>query len=88
MSALAPGAEERVGLLGLLWVPGFASTGCGGGEGGWLGREQAQWGWGRGGPWRRGVDWDAGRPGFPARPDEGSDHSGGRVREGFSLRRG
>lgn len=72
MSVLAPGVEEQAGLLELLWAPSFANTGCGGGEGGWLGREQARWGWGEVGCGGGGVDGNTARPGLPARPDEGS----------------
>lgn len=52
VSSLSGGREQSA--LGEAPAPGFASTGCGGGEEGWLGREQAPWGWGA-------VGWGWGR---------------------------
>lgn len=78
MSTLIPGVGAQLGFLGLLGTPSFANAGCGGGEQGWLGREQAPWEWGEGRwGWGR-VDGNSERePGLLARPGEGSGRGRG-----------
>lgn len=84
MSTLIPGVGAQVGFLGLLGTPSFANAGCGGGEQGWLGREQAPWEWGE-------VRWGWGRVDGSSERETGAPgppRRGQRQGEGVSLPRG